>query len=146
MGRSRWGSRSGTVRQHRHEHDPDNLAIVGLATTFVMDAVGNITVKHQQGSNPLTMAYDAADRLVTSLDATVLTTYTYDDNGNMTSERTKSGVTSYSYDMENRITLVVDPTRTTSTYSADGLRRSLHAGGTLTTFVWDGDDYLQERT
>ena len=35
----------------------------------------------------------------------------------------------------------------TYSYDGDGLRRSAHEpGGALTTFVWDGDDYLLEKT
>ena len=38
-----------------------------------------------------------------------------------------------------------DTTRSTYTYAGDGLRRSaFEAGGALTTFIWDGTDYLGE--
>jgi len=93
------------------------------------------------------MTYDAADRLTTMQQSTLRTTYTYDDNGNMTVEWASSTRTTYSYDMENRLTTTQRfADRTTSTYSGDGLRRSFHADGVLRTFVWNGDDYLQERT
>ncbi|MCH8274748.1 MAG: hypothetical protein IH851_08155 [Armatimonadetes bacterium] len=53
------------------------------------------------------------------------------------------------YDNENRLTKVTHPAGTFSTYTydGDGKRRTAHeAGGSLTTMIWDGDDYLQERT
>ncbi len=31
----------------------------GQAATFMYDPAGNMTVKHHEGSNPLTMSYDA---------------------------------------------------------------------------------------
>ena len=37
-------------------------------------------------------------------------------------------------------------TRETYTYDGDGLRRTKKLGLATTTFVWDGSDYLQERT
>jgi RHS repeat-associated protein len=42
----------------------------------------------------------------------------------------------------------IDPggARSTMAYWADGMRRFLEVGGTRTTFVWDGSDYLQSRT
>ena len=85
--------------------NPDRLTgqqVAGGSATFTMDAVGDILVKAQEGSQPMTMSYDAASRLVTILQATSLTTYTYDSNGSMTREESASGTTTYSDDRENR--------------------------------------------
>jgi YD repeat-containing protein len=47
-----------------------------------------MTVKHHEGSNPLTMSYDAGNRITTSvLGSSRLTTFTHDANGNTTGER-----------------------------------------------------------
>ena len=50
----------------------------------------------------------------------------------------------------NRLTGIQFPSGTRSTYThsgGDGLRRSaLEAGGVLTTFIWDGNDYLMEKS
>jgi len=83
------------------------------------------------------------------LQGTSLTTYTYDANGNLTLENLAGALTSYSYDNENRLTLIQfsNGTRSTYTYAGDGLRRSaFEAGGTLTTFIWDGSDPLLEES
>jgi YD repeat-containing protein len=63
----------------------------GQRATFSYDAAGNLLVKAHEGSNPLTMSYDAANRLTTTiLGVTQLTTYTYSNAGEMTEERCDS--------------------------------------------------------
>lgn len=37
-------------------------------------------------------------------------------------------------------------TRTTMTYNGDGQRITRQTGSALTTFIWDGADYIQEKT
>ena len=40
-----------------------------------------------------------------------------------------------------------DGSRSTYTYEGDGLRRSAHEAGVgLVTFIWDGADYLMEKS
>ena len=54
---------------------------------------------------------------------------------------------SYTYDDEDRLTVEkqLPSSYSTYTYSGDGLRRTAFpAGGSLTTMVWDGTDYLGE--
>jgi RHS repeat-associated protein len=113
-----------------------------------MDAVGNITVKSQEGSSPITMTYNAGSRLVTSVEGAVVSTYTFDANGNQTAVNAGGSRTTYAYDYENRMRTAIDPggARSTMAYWADGMRRFLEVGGTRTTFVWNGSDYLQSRT
>jgi len=78
----------------------------------------------------------------------VVSTYTFDANGNQTAVNAGGSRTTYAYDYENRMRTAIDPggARSTMAYWADGLRRFLEVGGTRTTFVWDGSDYLQSRT
>jgi len=122
----------------------------GQAATFVYDNAGNITLKHHEGSSPMTMAYDAANRLVTMQQGSNIGTCTFDANGNMTLERIDAiGVlATWVYDGENRPIneLRSSSVRHTYTYEPDGLRRSaFHAGASdIVTFVWDGDDLLNE--
>jgi YD repeat-containing protein len=120
--------------------------LAGALTSFTMDAVGNVTVKHQQGTNPLTMVYDAANRLMTIQSGGTRTTNAYDSNGNLTSENAAGVRTTYTWDRENRLRNVnANGSLSTYTFDGDGLRRSRHeAGGSLTTTIWDGSDYLGE--
>lgn len=109
-----------------------------------MDAVGNITVKSQEGTSPQTMTYNAAQRLTTMQQGTTRTTYTYDNNGNTTVEQVGTTRTTSTYDRENRMTLQQAGTaRTTYAYDGDGLRRRMVTSGGTTTYVWDGTDYQQ---
>lgn len=45
-------------------------------STFVYDPEGNTLVKHEQGSDPMTMVYDVASRLTTSQQGAVRTSFT----------------------------------------------------------------------
>lgn len=129
-----------------------NQLTSGGFATFGYDSRGNLSSKHHQGSNAMAFTVDAANRLVTMLQGTARTTYTFDDNGNMVHERQPFLSTSFTYDDEDRLVeeinnSAIPPTISTYSYSADGLRRtSKNSGGVVTTFVWDGTDYLQERT
>ena len=47
----------------------------------------------------------------------------------------------------NRLTQHPDATSSLYRYAGDGLRRSAQEPGeAFTTFIWDGDDYLMEKT
>jgi YD repeat-containing protein len=95
------------------------------------------------------MALNAANEITTIQQGSGATTVTYDANGNQVGENLLGRLTSYSFDNENRLVGIVFPNGTRSTYSyvGDGLRRSaFEAGGTLTTFLWDGNDYLMEKS
>ena len=100
------------------------------------------------GTSWETMTYNTGSRLVTSVEGAVVSTYTFDANGNQTAVNAGGSRTTYAYDYENRMRTAIDPggARSTMAYWADGMRRFLEVGGTRTTFVWDGSDYLQSRT
>lgn len=138
---------------HRTSYSYDNAdrltgqQVVGGSATFTMDSVGNILVKAQEGSQPMTMSCDAACRLVTMQDGPTRVTYSYDANGNVTSEQRGAVTTQFEYDRENRIVVRQEGIdRVTMTFDGSGLRRSRHMNGVLTTYIWDGSDYLMERS
>jgi len=95
------------------------------------------------------MTYDRANRLLNSTSGNIITSFSF-DNVFMGVEHTINSLTNYSYDGENRLVGVVYPDNTRSTYTYQGynrLRRSAwEPGQSLTTFVWNGSDYLQERS
>lgn len=117
--------------------------------TFAYDPAGNILLKWQDGTPPMTMTFDGADRLLTILQGANLTTVTFDANGNQTGENLNGALTTNTYEQENRLVGVAlsDSTCSTYAFAGDGLRRSLQEPGkSLTTIVWDGTDYLMEKS
>jgi YD repeat-containing protein len=121
---------------------------IGVAT-FAMDSVDNVLVKWHQGTAPITMTVDAASRLTTSIQGSLVTSYTYDNAGNPLVENALGSLTTTVYNGANRELNIHYPTGLISTYaySGDGLRRALQdTGGPYTFTVWDGADYLQERS
>ncbi len=91
--------------------------------------------------------YNAASRITTIQDGPTMVTQTYDGNGNLSLENRGGVFSTYSYDRENRLNVLNDVgALSTMTYAGDGLRRSKQAAGKLTTYIWDGTDYLQEQT
>lgn len=52
-----------------------------------------------------------------------------------------------SYDKEKRMaTFAEDATLNTYTYDSDGFKKVENVGGSLSTIIWDGTDYLQVRS
>jgi len=108
-----------------------------------------VILKWHQASAPLTMAYDLADRLTTSISGTTVTTYTFDNNGNLLEENNNGALTSYSYNCENRLLQQIGSGGSISTYSylGNGLRITNQESSSqlLHTTVWDKDqNYLGE--
>jgi len=118
--------------------------------TFSYDAVDNTLVKWHQGTQPMSMSYDAASRITSMLQGAATTTYAFSNSGNMTQEYLPgTGLTVNGYDYENRLLSVITPTGTRSTYAYagdTGLRRTRQepSDSAPHTVVWDGSDYLAE--
>ena len=69
--------------------------------------------------------------------------YTYDANGNQTNQQLPTQKTTMSYDNVNRMaTFAEDATLNTYTYDSDGFKKVENVGGSLSTIIWDGTDYL----
>ncbi|MDD5491994.1 MAG: polymorphic toxin type 44 domain-containing protein [bacterium] len=99
------------------------------------DPVGN--------RNPLTQTYDAGNRLLD--DGTY--TYTYDHDGNMVTKQNKTTLetTTYTYNSEDQLIGVVTPTQAISyKYDALGRRIEKNVAGTITRYIYDGEDIIQE--
>lgn len=65
--------------------------------------MGNIQVKFQQGTPQLTSTYDAANRLVTSIQGSTTMSYTDDNNGNLTRENRGGVETEYVPDTQGSL-------------------------------------------
>ncbi|MEW4526647.1 RHS repeat-associated core domain-containing protein [Maioricimonas sp. JC845] len=114
--------------------------------TYSYDPTSNRLLKNEDGTRT-TYSYDAANQLVTSLDSSGTTTYTFDADGNQQLIVAPSGNrTTTTWDFENRTTLVElpDATRNTMLYEPEGLRVQLDDSTGTTKFVWDDQNYLIE--
>ena len=141
----------------------------GSQTDYTYDAKGRLTRDQTTGTNahdypyaydsrdnrlasgetsPVTsFAYDPANRLVTAVSGSGTTTYLYDANGNLTNVADPPNVlTTMAYDKENRLREhSQNADVNTFLYDGHGLKR-VEVGVTRVTLVWDGSDYLQERS
>lgn len=105
---------------------------------FSYDASGNRTADAARTG----YAYNDANRIVSDSSFS----YTSDASGNMTS-RTDQGsgqTTTFAYDSANRLVQVSASTYTIATYKYDmaGRRIEKNVGGTITRYVYDGQDIL----
>lgn len=114
------GANAAVLRGNFAEHDGDGHSS-GSRERTTPGTPGNKTVWWQPENNPTTFAYDAANQIVTVVQATAPTTCIYDP--------------------EYRLTGIQFPDGTRSTHSYDGNRLCLttfQAENVLTAFVEDG--------
>jgi RHS repeat-associated protein len=80
--------------------------------------------------------YDAANQISTWAG----TTFTYDSNGNLTGDGTKS----YTWNVRNQLTAISGAITATFNYDGFGRRRARTVSGTTTQFLYDGLNPVQE--
>jgi RHS repeat-associated protein len=115
-------------------------------TTLTYDGMGNRLVKETDVALT-TMAYDLANQIETSEEASGITSYEFDGAGNQRLTVSPSGaITTNTWNDENRLVGVAlaDGGKVTSTYNADGLRYERQDPEGTTRFVWDDQNYLAE--
>lgn len=98
----------------------------GYDNVFMYDSVGNRLTKSEDGA-VTTSTYDSANQLETSSDASGVTNYTFDADGNQQIVDAPNGDrTTTSWDFENQSTLVILPngSRVTMEYNANYRRVS----------------------
>lgn len=141
----------------------------GDITTYTWDATYQLLTERRTGSGSyyLTYTYDPVGNRLTKKDTldttnntfnvlnelTLLTppsgastTFGYDRVGNLTSEVTGSGYTTYTWDVENRLVKYEQGGSTESMlYSLEGLRQQKSSGGVITAYSWDFLNLLEER-
>jgi RHS repeat-associated protein len=139
----------------------------GIVTEYTYDDDSRLTtLTYKDGGTPigdLTYTYDAAGQRTsvggtwarTSLPAALASatyddanqiatfggvSFSYDDNGNLTSD----GVRSYTWDARNQLASLTGPVNGAFAYDAVGRRRAKTIGGTTTQFLYDGLNPVQE--
>ncbi|MBR5552700.1 MAG: RHS repeat-associated core domain-containing protein, partial [Clostridia bacterium] len=126
-------------------------------TSYVYDASGNRTREiyvanptEQYGTlaiNTTDYVYDANNRLISLSSGGVTNTYTYDNNGNMLADGSKT----FTYNVLNQLVSFTNgPVTANYGYLPNGLRsyKSVTDGtnSTYNSFVWDGDKLAYEYT
>ncbi len=130
----------------------NNAAPATQVTTYVYDNVGNRTTRSvvtAAGTESTAYAYDSNDRLTsetltTTTGSTIVTTYSWDGNGNLAAKQSPAEYTGYVFDAENRLIEVRrGPTPGTAQsvasygYDADGQRISKTTPSGTTKFLID---------
>ncbi len=111
------------------------------AETYEYDLVGNRTTSFLSSSHN----HDDLNRLTEDDQFT----YTYDANGNLETKTDKTNpteVTTYHWDAQDQLIQIDRPDSTTVTYKYDGLGRRIEkdVAGSVTRYVYDGEDILLE--
>ena len=132
-----------------YTYDGMNRLVSENDTQYTFDEFGNRATM-SDGATTTTYTYDLNNRLTgiskVSGDVTTTEQYAYDNNGNQTS-KTVSGtsVASYQYNCYNQlIQASVDGTTASYTYAPDGLRSKKTVGNTVTLFVYDNANIIEE--
>jgi RHS repeat-associated protein len=121
--------------------------------THIYDAVGNQLVKAEKPPTGsivrTTFTFDAGNQLINQTDNTGVTVFTFDANGNQILSVAPSILppgprTTWTWDFENRLTLVQLPSgvRNTSVYNADGHRVQKQDSTGTTKPIWDNENVL----
>jgi len=141
------------------------LSIVDQVTslqtrTFAYDALQRLKSDGTTGT-PESYDYDLTGNRTTSFLSTLHThddanrlleddqfTYTYDANGNLATktDKTTSDVTTYTWDAQDQLVQITFPDTTTATYRYDGLGRRIekNVNGSITRYIYDGEDIVLE--
>ena len=124
-------------------------------TAYEYDAIGQLVGVTYPDGRHVVYEYDAAGNRFAVIDDGAIThyttnnlnqytqmgdaTYTYDDNGNMTSKTDASGTITYEYDFEDRLIRVTTPVSGTweYTYDALGNRVTVEHNGSVTRYIHD---------
>ncbi|MGH9928987.1 MAG: DUF6765 family protein [Pyrinomonadaceae bacterium] len=104
---------------------------------YAYDGVGNRTTSHLSAS----YSYQPFNKLT----STSAASYSYDSNGNLLSRSDASGTTTFSWNEENQLTQVTLPSGLTVNYKYDALGRRLQrttSAGANERYVYDGADVL----
>ena len=127
---------------------------LALTTNYGYDSIYQLLSATQSGSTTENYTYDPVGNRLSSLGvasytnntsneltATSLATYGYDLNGNAVTKNDSTGITTYNWDFENRLTSVVLPgSGGTVTFKYDPFGRRIYKSSSSNTSVYAYDD------
>jgi RHS repeat-associated protein len=133
---------------------------LALTTNYGYDSIYQLLSATQSGSTTENYTYDPVGNRLSSLGvasysnntsneltATSNATYGYDLNGNATTKNNSTGITTYAWDFENRMTSVTLPgTSGTVTFKYDPFGRRIYKSSSTATsvYAYDGDNIIEE--
>jgi len=133
---------------------------LALTTNYGYDSIYQLLSATQSGSTTENYTYDPVGNRRSSLGvasytnntsneltATSNATYGYDLNGNVTTKNNSSGLSTYAWDFENRLTSVTLPgTGGTVSFKYDPFGRRIYKSSSSGTsvFAYDGDNLIEE--
>ena len=131
-----------------------------VTTNYGYDAIYQLLSATQGGSTTESYTYDPVGNRTTSLGVASYTTnssneltatsnasYGYDNNGNAVTKNDSTGITTYAWDYENRLTTVTLPgSGGTVTFKYDPFGRRIYKSSSNGTgiFAYDGDKLIEE--
>lgn len=130
----RMSSTDGDGNQTTYKYDPDDNVTLegyqgGASTTNVYDGDGNLKSATDSSTGTTAYVYDAKNRLMSETDPgaggqpSTTTTYGYDGDNNLTSLTDAGGTVNYSYNDDDRVSSIQEPSPATKpisfTYDAD---------------------------
>jgi len=133
---------------------------LALTTNYGYDSIYQLLSATQSGSTTESYSYDPVGNRLSSLGvasytnntsneltATSNATYSYDLNGNATTKNNSTGITTYAWDFENRMTSVTLPASGgTVSFKYDPFGRRIYKSSSTATsvYAYDDDNLIEE--
>jgi RHS repeat-associated protein len=130
-----------------------------VTSNYTYDVIYELTQVTQGSTTTESYTYDPVGNRLSSLGlspysvnssneltSTPSTSYSFDNNGNLTSETTSSGTTSYTWDFENRLTSATLPNNGgTTSFKYDPFGRRIYKSSSLGTsiYAYDGNNVIE---
>jgi RHS repeat-associated protein len=141
------GSTFGYDPVERPQSWSDNLAIAGpdVTTTLSYNPANQITIRARNNDDYAFTEYtngsiSYAPNGLNQYASVAGNAFTYDPNGNLTSD----SLTTYTYDVENRLVSASGGHTATLTYDPLGRLFQVTSGSATTQFLYDGDELIAE--
>lgn len=116
----------------------------GNTSTFSYDANGNVVSRKDPAGVSVNFEYDAKNNVTKTTDqrysGNKITSYSYDQAGNLVQTTEGSKVTKYSYNPKGQLIGVTDPLNKTAAYTRDSLNNiltSVDPQANITTYTYD---------
>lgn len=140
--------RDGLATSFDYDEAGRESAIAGPWSDVSAERVdGNISALSAQGAAAAQFSYDPRGLLASVADpAGVVTEFTHDNRGRLSSQTTGGATTSFGYDEVGRVSAMTDPYGRTTSYLRDerGInRRTSRADGTVNEYNFGGDGLLE---